>query len=158
MYNADGSESEMCGNGIRCVAALTYNHGIVRKPVLTVETGRGVLTLNLEVENDKVRRVRVDMGEPILEAEKIPTRLPGPRVVNIPLGESGVALGGGRGMMSVASIRESPAFRWAIRTWCFTAGMSVRCRWKALVRSWNIRRFFPGGSMSTLCRFTLQAR
>ena len=85
MYNADGSEAEMCGNGIRCVAKFLYDHGLVRKPVLTVETGRGVLTLELDIANDKVRQVRVDMGEPILEAERIPTTLPGPRVVDYPL-------------------------------------------------------------------------
>ncbi len=85
MYNADGSEAEMCGNGVRCVAKFAYDHGIARKPVLTVETGRGVLTLNLEVEGGKVQRVRVDMGEPILEAEKVPTTLPGLRVVNAAL-------------------------------------------------------------------------
>jgi len=75
MYNADGSEAEMCGNGVRCVAAYVYNHGLVRKPTLTVETGRGVLTL--EVSGGLVRQVRVDMGEPILEAARIPTTLPG---------------------------------------------------------------------------------
>src|SRR6476646_2401779 len=47
MYNADGSEAEMCGNGVRCVAKFAYDRGIARKPVLTIETGRGVLTLNL---------------------------------------------------------------------------------------------------------------
>ena len=67
MFNADGSESEMCGNGVRCVAKYVYDHGIARKPRVTIETGRGVLTLDLEVENDKVSRVRVDMGEPILQ-------------------------------------------------------------------------------------------
>src|SRR5246500_553891 len=50
MYNADGSESEMCGNGIRCVAKFVYDHGIARKPTLTIETGRGVLTLELEIK------------------------------------------------------------------------------------------------------------
>src|SRR5262245_49901424 len=49
MFNADGSESEMCGNGIRCLAKYAYDHGLARKPVITVETGRGVLTLELEV-------------------------------------------------------------------------------------------------------------
>jgi diaminopimelate epimerase len=77
MFNADGSESEMCGNGIRCVAKYVYDHGIAKKPVLKIETGRGVLTLELEVAGDKVRQVRVDMGEPILEAARIPTTLPG---------------------------------------------------------------------------------
>ncbi len=77
MFNADGSEAEMCGNGVRCVAKYVYDHGIARKPVLTIETGRGVLTLEVELAGGKVRQVRVDMGEPILEAERIPTTLPG---------------------------------------------------------------------------------
>jgi diaminopimelate epimerase len=77
MFNADGSEAEMCGNGIRCVAKYVYDHGLVRKPTLSVETGRGVLTLDLEVAGGTVRQVRVDMGEPILEAVRIPTELAG---------------------------------------------------------------------------------
>jgi diaminopimelate epimerase len=85
MFNADGSESEMCGNGVRCVAKFIHDHGLVRKSTVTVETGRGVLTLDLETRAGKVERVRVDMGEPILEAERIPTTLPGPRVVDSPL-------------------------------------------------------------------------
>ena len=86
MFNADGSESEMCGNGIRCVAKYVYDHGIARKPTLTIETGRGVLTLEVEVQAGKVQQVRVDMGEPILEAAKIPTTLPGapPQEVLLP--------------------------------------------------------------------------
>jgi diaminopimelate epimerase len=82
MFNADGSESEMCGNGVRCVAKYAFDHGLTRNNPLTVETGRGVLTLNLQLKNGKVDQVTVQMGEPILEAEKIPTTLPGPRVVN----------------------------------------------------------------------------
>jgi diaminopimelate epimerase len=77
MFNADGSEAEMCGNGVRCVAKYVYDHGLVRKPTLSVETGRGVLTLELEVSGGTVRQVRVDMGEPILDAARIPTTLPG---------------------------------------------------------------------------------
>src|SRR3954471_5287459 len=77
MFNADGSESEMCGNGLRCVAKYVYDHGIGRKERLTIETGRGILTVDLEVKGGKARRVRVDMGEPILEAAKIPTTLAG---------------------------------------------------------------------------------
>lgn len=72
MFNADGSESEMCGNGIRCVAKYAYDHGLSRNNPMTVETGRGVLRLSLDVENDKVQTVTVDMGEPILELEQIP--------------------------------------------------------------------------------------
>jgi diaminopimelate epimerase len=77
MFNADGSEGEMCGNGVRCVAKYLYDHGLARKPQVTVETGRGVLMLDLEISAGQVERVRVDMGPPILEAERIPTLLPG---------------------------------------------------------------------------------
>ncbi|OWK36210.1 diaminopimelate epimerase [Fimbriiglobus ruber] len=85
MFNADGSESEMCGNGLRCVAKYVYDHGIARKPRLQLETGRGVLTVDLEVKNDKVARVRVNMGEPILEPARIPTTFGGTQVVDAPL-------------------------------------------------------------------------
>jgi NAD+ kinase len=71
MFNADGSEAEMCGNGVRCVAKYVHDHGIAPKGRVTVETGRGVLTLDLEVEQGKARRVRVDMGPPILRAAEI---------------------------------------------------------------------------------------
>jgi len=75
MFNADGSEAEMCGNGVRCVAKYVYDHGISKKPSLKIETGRGVLNLDLEIEGGKAQRVRVDMGEPILRAEKIPVAI-----------------------------------------------------------------------------------
>ncbi|HKD36673.1 MAG TPA: diaminopimelate epimerase [Pirellulales bacterium] len=76
MFNADGSEAEMCGNGVRCVAKYVYDHGIAHKPTLKIETGRGVLSLDLEVIAGRAERVRVDMGEPILEANRIPVLLP----------------------------------------------------------------------------------
>jgi len=85
MFNADGSESEMCGNGVRCVAKFVYDHGIAKKETLTIETGRGVLTLALETDGQRAHRIRVDMGEPILDAAQIPTTLPGPQVINVPL-------------------------------------------------------------------------
>jgi diaminopimelate epimerase len=85
MFNADGSESEMCGNGLRCVAKFVHDHGIATKPRLAIETGRGVLTVDLEVSGGKVSRVRVNMGEPILESAKIPTTLPGNPPVNASL-------------------------------------------------------------------------
>jgi diaminopimelate epimerase len=84
MFNADGSEAEMCGNGIRCVAKYVWDHGIAHNNPLRIETGRGVLTLHLETKAGKVERVTVDMGEPILEAKLIPTTLPGSRIVNHP--------------------------------------------------------------------------
>lgn len=82
MFNADGSESEMCGNGVRCVAKYAFDHGLTRNNPLTVETGRGILTLSLQLGGGKVEQVTVKMGEPILEADKVPTTLPGPRVVD----------------------------------------------------------------------------
>src|SRR5262249_4945200 len=89
MFNADGSEAEMCGNGVRCVAKFVYDHGIAKKPQLKIETGRGMLMIDLELKNDKVSRARVNMGEPILEAAKIPTTLPGNPVVNARLAVAG---------------------------------------------------------------------
>jgi diaminopimelate epimerase len=77
MFNADGSEAEMCGNGIRCLAKYVYDHGLVRRPTLRIETPRGVLSLDLEIHGGRVRRVRVDMGEPILQPQQIPTTLAG---------------------------------------------------------------------------------
>jgi diaminopimelate epimerase len=92
MFNADGSESEMCGNGVRCVAKYIYDHAIARKGRVTVETGRGVLTLDLEVEGGAVSRVRVDMGAPILRAAEIPTTLPGDPPIDVPLTVEGLDL------------------------------------------------------------------
>jgi len=89
MFNADGSEAEMCGNGIRCVAKYLYDHGVVRREELRIETGRGVLALGLCVESGRVARVRVNMGRPILAAAEIPTRLPGNPPVLVPLDVAG---------------------------------------------------------------------
>lgn len=72
MYNMDGSEAQMCGNGIRCVGKFVYDKGLTNKTEITVETLAGVKVLELNVKNGKVETVKVDMGEPILEAEKIP--------------------------------------------------------------------------------------
>jgi diaminopimelate epimerase len=77
MFNADGSEAEMCGNGIRCVAKYVYDHGLAQKPTLAIETKAGILSLDLEIAGGRVHRVRVDMREPILDSQRIPTTLPG---------------------------------------------------------------------------------
>jgi diaminopimelate epimerase len=94
MFNADGSEGEMCGNGLRCVAKYVHDHGIARKPTLKIETGRGVLTVDLEVKGGKAERVRVDMGEPILKSADIPTTLPGDPPVNAEFTVGGVSYRG----------------------------------------------------------------
>jgi diaminopimelate epimerase len=89
MFNADGSESEMCGNGVRCVAKYIYDHGICHNHSLRIETGNGVLGFELEIDGDKARRIRVNMGEPILEPARIPVAIPGPfkadRIVDLPI-------------------------------------------------------------------------
>ena len=73
MFNSDGSESEMCGNGIRCVAKYAYDHGIVDKKEITAETGAGILTLQLFTDSaNKVEKVRVNMGIPRLTRKEIP--------------------------------------------------------------------------------------
>src|SRR4051812_4210460 len=72
MFNADGSESEMCGNGVRCVAKYAYDHGLTKNNPMTVETGRGVLSLALKTIDGKVREVTVNMGEPILSLPEVP--------------------------------------------------------------------------------------
>jgi diaminopimelate epimerase len=72
MFNSDGSEAEMCGNGIRCVGKFVYDKGLTNKTTIDVETLAGIKTLILNVEDGKVKTVRVDMGEPILKPDKIP--------------------------------------------------------------------------------------
>ncbi|MBX7071556.1 MAG: diaminopimelate epimerase [Pirellulales bacterium] len=75
MFNADGSEAEMCGNAIRCVGKFLFDHGICQKQRLAIETGRGVLSLDLEIVDGVVERARVNMGRPILAPAEIPTTL-----------------------------------------------------------------------------------
>lgn len=75
MYNADGSQSAMCGNASRCVAKYVYERGMTRKTVLTLETGAGIRTLYLTVRGGRVESVRVDMGRPVTECERVPCLL-----------------------------------------------------------------------------------
>ncbi len=90
IYNADGSRAEMCGNGIRCVARLAYQSGIARKSPISVETDAGVKTVKLNFSGDgAITSVTVDMGQPILEARKIPAKADG-QVVDYDLGIEGV--------------------------------------------------------------------
>lgn len=90
MFNADGSEGEMCGNGIRCLAKFAYERGRSRNNPMTIQTRRGILTLKLQIENERVQGATVDMLEPILEPAKIPSTLQLPRIVNYPIAIGGL--------------------------------------------------------------------
>ena len=85
MYNADGSQGAMCGNGIRCVAKYVYDYGLTDKTSITVNTKSGIKYLDLTIENEKAVQVRVNMGAPILEASKIPVVSTKERVINEPV-------------------------------------------------------------------------
>jgi diaminopimelate epimerase len=99
IFNADGSEAEMCGNGLRCVAKYVYEHGLAQSSAtftvpgqtpeyeasLKLETGNGILTVGLSLEHGQVASVCVNMGQPILKAASIPVLLKGDKLVNSPL-------------------------------------------------------------------------
>lgn len=85
MYNADGSYGKMCGNGIRCVAKYVYDNGLTDKTEISVISGGAVKYLKLTVEAGKVKKVRVNMGEPILKPELIPVTGGGERLVASPI-------------------------------------------------------------------------
>lgn len=89
MYNADGSRSEMCGNGIRCVGKYVYDYGLTEKEHISVETLAGIKYLDLTVEDGKVKLVKVDMGSPELVPENIPIVADGNRVIDEPINVNG---------------------------------------------------------------------
>ena len=85
MYNLDGSEGKMCGNGVRCIAKYVYDHHLTDKTRISLETLGGIKYLDLNIKNGKVESVVVDMGEPVLTPEDIPVAVSGDQAVNIPL-------------------------------------------------------------------------
>jgi len=85
IYNADGSRAEICGNGLRCVGKYAYERGIVKSTQLLVETLAGTRKLTLDVEDGRVKAVRVNMGTPVLKPSEIPVEADGERVVNMPV-------------------------------------------------------------------------
>nr|WP_258359486.1 diaminopimelate epimerase [Moorella sulfitireducens] len=90
IFNPDGSEPEMCGNGIRCFARYAYEAGLVREPEIRVETLAGIIKPRLILKDGKVAGVRVDMGEPRLERELIPMAGEGSPVVDEPVPVDGI--------------------------------------------------------------------
>ena len=109
MYNADGSRGEMCGNGIRCVGKYVYDYG------LTDKTEGGIKYLSLNVEDGKVRSVRVDMGSPVLRPEDIPVRCEGERAVDVPVTVDGteyrmtcVSMGNPHAVVFVDDVKTFP--------------------------------------------------
>lgn len=89
MFNMDGSEGKMCGNGIRCVGKYIYDNGIAKKDTVTVETLSGIKTLKIEAENGKAKRLTVDMGEPVLTPSAIPVIYDGENMINKPVTVAG---------------------------------------------------------------------
>nr|WP_291234492.1 diaminopimelate epimerase [Frisingicoccus sp.] len=85
MYNLDGSEGKMCGNGVRCIAKYVYDHHLTDKTRISLETLGGIKYLDLNIKNGKVETVVVDMGEPVLTPEDIPVAVSGDQAVNVPL-------------------------------------------------------------------------
>ena len=85
IYNADGSEAEMCGNGVRCVGKYVYDHGLTDKTEVEVETGAGIKILTLNIKDGKVDTVRVDMGEPAFAPAEIPVIAEGEKVIDAPI-------------------------------------------------------------------------
>ena len=90
MFNADGSEGKMCGNGSRCVGKYVYDRKLTGKTDITLETLAGIKALRLNIENNFVSSVRVDMGEPVLLAADIPALCETPEFINQPVTADGV--------------------------------------------------------------------
>ena len=110
MFNADGSEAEMCGNGIRCLAKYAVEEGMVPADIesVTIETLAGVLTLQLFRENGAVSAARVDMGPPSFDPASLPADVEGPGpIVDHPLEVDGVKL-----RLTLASMGNPHAIHW----------------------------------------------
>lgn len=85
MYNADGSQGAMCGNGVRCIAKYVYDYGLTDKTSISLETKAGIKYLDLTVEQGKVTMVKVNMGRPILSAKEIPVMADAEQVIDAPI-------------------------------------------------------------------------
>ncbi len=120
MFNSDGSESEMCGNAIRCVGKFAWDRKMVTEKSITVETGAGIKTLDLFLAGSGlVDTVTVKMGEPELDAAKIPSQLTGEMIINQPfefgdlkLSGTLVSMGNPHFVTYVENVQETPVEVW----------------------------------------------
>jgi diaminopimelate epimerase len=116
MFNSDGSEAEMCGNGIRCFAKFVYDRGLTKKKSISVETLAGTKYLDLNLRGGKVASVRVDMGEPILVRERIPMNGAHGTVINetlslddgVKFDITAVSMGNPHAVIYVADVEKFP--------------------------------------------------
>ena len=153
MFNSDGSEAEMCGNGIRCVGKFVYDKGLTTKQIVTIETLAGIKTLNLNTKDGKVQTARVDMGEPILEASKIPVISEEMPVQNLKLKAidkeftfTCVSMGNPHAITVVENVKEFDArmrrMPSATTRICWSIHITARTspRWTPSRWSWSFRR------------------
>ncbi len=113
MYNADGSQAEMCGNGIRCVAKYVYDYGLTDQTEVSIETLAGIKKLKLTVEDGKVALVRVNMGQPELDPSKIPVKAKENPAVDVPIEVRGrtyrmtcVSMGNPHAVLFVKNVKD----------------------------------------------------
>lgn len=113
MYNADGSRGEMCGNGMRCVGKYVYDYGLTDQTSISVDTLAGIKYLDLTVEDQKVKRIRVNMGSPKLAPDQVPMIAQGDRVINEPLlvdgsvyGVTAVSMGNPHAVVFVEDVKS----------------------------------------------------
>ncbi len=117
MWNADGTRAQMCGNGIRCVAKYVYDHGMISAENFTVESAGKIKYIKVFPKAGEAETVEVDMGEPILDPNEIPMKIPGnvnaERTVNVPIevlgktyGITGVSMGNPHGVVFVKNVKD----------------------------------------------------
>lgn len=119
MYNADGSQGAMCGNGIRCVAKYVYDHRLTAKEQISIETKSGVKSLDLTVENQKAGQIRVNMGTPDLNARNIPIQTETEQAVGMPIeieGErfriTGISMGNPHAVVYLDDVKTFDIEKW----------------------------------------------
>lgn len=159
MFNADGSEAEMCGNGIRCLAKYVYDHRLTRQTTIRVETLAGILTLQLFPQGEVIESVRVMMGAPGLQREQIPMQGPPGHVLNEPLQVDGttfevtaVSMGNPHCIVFVDDPETFEVERWGPRFECHAAfPEGVNTEFVRVLDEQNFRmRVWERGSGETL--------